>query len=106
MRRKRFEVKQHDFTDCGVACLSSVASYYGLKVSIAKLRFIAGTDHKGTNLAGMVEAAEKIGFTAKAVRIASENIEKIPLPFIAHVITKNRISHFVVVYNVKKILLE
>ena len=50
----------------------------------------------------MVEAAEKIGFTAKAVRIASENIEKIPLPFIAHVITKNRISHFVVVYNVKK----
>ncbi len=102
MLNKKKEKKQHDFTDCGAACLSSVAAYYGLKISIAKLRFLAGTDQKGTSLAGMVEAAIKMGFTAKAIRTVPEHIEKIPTPFIAHIITKNSIAHFVVIYKVKK----
>lgn len=102
MFKKKTEKKQHDFTDCGAACLSSIAAYYGLRISIAKLRFIAGTDKKGTNLAGMIEAAENIGFIAKAIRIAEDDIGKLPLPFIAHIITSKGMAHFVVVYKVRK----
>jgi len=72
MRKGKIKFKQHDITDCGAACLASVASYYGLKIPIARLRFIAGTDQRGTNLLGMVEGAEELGFQAKAIRIAPE----------------------------------
>ena len=31
-------VKQHDTTDCGPACLATVAKQYGLDLSLAKIR--------------------------------------------------------------------
>lgn len=43
-------VKQHDTTDCGPACLATVAKQYGLDLSLAKIRSIAGTDRQGTNM--------------------------------------------------------
>jgi len=99
MPGRKICIKQHDVTDCGAACISSVASYYGLSVPIAKLRFMAGTDQKGTNLLGMIEAAEEIGFLAKAVRTNPEYLDKLPLPFIAHVKTAGNLTHYIVVYK-------
>jgi len=66
-------VKQHDITDCGAACLASVAGHYGLKLSIAHIRQIASTDKKGTNMLGLREAAEQLGFSAKAVKAIDSN---------------------------------
>lgn len=43
-------IKQHDITDCGAACLASVAGHYGLGMPIARVRQYAGTDQKGTNV--------------------------------------------------------
>lgn len=42
-------IKQHDTTDCGAACLATIAKQNGLKLSISKIREIAGTDAQGTN---------------------------------------------------------
>lgn len=64
----KITIKQHDITDCGAACLASVAAHYKLQLPIAHIRQYAGTDKKGTNVLGMVEAAEKLGFEAKGVR--------------------------------------
>jgi len=61
-------IKQHDITDCGAACLASISAHYKLKLPIARIRQMAGTDKKGTNLLGMIKAAEKLGFVAKGVR--------------------------------------
>jgi len=33
-------IKQHDITDCGAACLSSVAAYYELQLPLARIRQI------------------------------------------------------------------
>ena len=44
------KIKQHDITDCGAACLASVASYFNLQLPIARIRQMAGTDRKGTNV--------------------------------------------------------
>ena len=65
---KHYCIKQHDITDCGAACLATVSKQYGLKMPISKIREVAGTDKQGTNAAGMIKAAEKLGFTAKAVK--------------------------------------
>lgn len=98
--KKHLKVKQHDITDCGAACLASVAASYGLHMPIARIRQYASTDKRGTNALGMVEAATKLGFTCKAVRGGPDSLAKIPLPGIAHVI-REQLQHFVVVYKVK-----
>src|SRR3712207_5850968 len=81
-------IKQHDITDCGAACLHSVAGYYGLTLPISRIRQYASTDRKGTNVLGMVEAATRLGFTAKGVKGPFDALHKIPKPAIAHVVVK------------------
>jgi len=90
------KVKQRDITDCGAACLASVASYYNLKMPVARIRQFAGTDKKGTNVLGLVEAAGKMGFLAKGVRGEWDSLFKIPKPSIAHIIVKEVLHHYVV----------
>ncbi|MEO6687095.1 MAG: peptidase domain-containing ABC transporter [Dyadobacter sp.] len=108
---KRTLIKQHDITDCGAACLTSVAAHYKLHLPIARVRQYAGTDQKGTNMLGLIEAAQKLGFQAKGVKGTVGNISKIPLPAIAHIIVKKEtkavanpgtgLHHYVVLYRVK-----
>ncbi|MDD2798434.1 MAG: peptidase domain-containing ABC transporter [Bacteroidales bacterium] len=96
------KIKQQDITDCGAACLASVAAHYKLKLPIARIRQIAGTDKKGTNLFGLYQAAEQLGFQCKGVKANLEALATIPTPTIAHVIVKERLEHYVVIYSVKK----
>ncbi|MGC1205570.1 MAG: peptidase domain-containing ABC transporter [Flavobacteriaceae bacterium] len=95
-------IKQHDITDCGAACLASIAAHYNLQIPIARIRQYAGTDKKGTNVLGVIEAAQKLGFEAKGVRGDFESLFKIPKPAIAHIIVKERLHHYVVIYEVTK----
>ena len=95
-------IKQRDITDCGAACLASVAAHYRLHLPIAQIRQMAGTDKKGTNALGMVEAAEKMGFSAKGVKGGMDALPKVPLPTIAHVVVKEVLHHYVVVYRVSE----
>ncbi len=106
---KGIKVKQHDITDCGVACLASISAFYGLQLPIARIRQMASTDRKGTNVLGLVEAASKLGFDVKAVKSKkqdgtnnTEPLYQIPTPAIAHVIKKGRHFHYEVVYGIKK----
>jgi len=92
-------IKQHDITDCGAACLASIANHYKLELPIARIRQMAGTDKKGTNLLGMIKAAEKLGFVAKGVRGEFEALYEVPLPVVAHVIVKKVLHHYVVIYK-------
>ena len=96
------KIKQRDITDCGAACLASVAGHYRLKMPVARIRQIAGTDKRGTNALGMVVAAEQLGFDAKGVKGGIDALSKIPLPAIAHIILKDGLQHYVVIYSVKK----
>lgn len=93
-------IKQHDITDCGAACLAAVAWYHKLRIPISKIREYAKTDRKGTNILGMIQAAEKLGFSAKGVKGTPEALKEIPLPAIAHVVLPNGLHHFVVVYKI------
>lgn len=96
------KIKQHDITDCGAACLASVAAYYGLKFPVSRIRQFAFTDKKGTNVLGMIEAAQKLGLEAKGVKGPFECLKEIPKPAIAHVVVKEQLQHFVVIYKVTK----
>ncbi len=101
----KIKIKQHDIRDCGAACLASIAAHYKLALPIARIRQYASTDKKGTNVLGLLNAAEKMGFNAKGVKGGKESISLIPLPAIAHVVLgekENPLHHFMVIYKVAK----
>ncbi len=105
LTQKLFEmsvkIKQRDITDCGAACLASVAAHYKLKLPVSRIRQMAETDKKGTNMLGLLKASEKMGFTAKGVKGGVDALPKIPLPAIAHVVVNRVLHHYVVIYKVK-----
>lgn len=96
------KIKQHDSKDCGAACLASIGNHFKVNLPLARIRQYANTDKRGTNVLGIVEAAEKMGFTAKGVKGGLDSLNKIPLPAIAHIITKEQFQHYVVIYKVEK----
>lgn len=100
--KKHTQIKQHDIRDCGAACLASVGAHYGLQLPIAKIRQYCHTDTRGTNVLGLIQGLNSMGFNAKGVRGDLEALPKIPLPAIAHVILKEQLQHYVVVYKVDK----
>lgn len=93
-------IKQRDITDCGAACLVSVAMHYQLELPVSRIRQFAGTDKRGTNVLGLIEAAERLGFQAKAAKGVLDSLQKIPLPAIAHIVLKNGLHHYVVIYSI------
>ncbi|HEX6981743.1 MAG TPA: peptidase domain-containing ABC transporter [Balneolaceae bacterium] len=99
LKERTVGIKQHDITDCGAACLASVAAHYNLKLPIARIRQYASTDKKGTNVLGMIEAAKKLGFSAKGVKGEFDSLFKIPTPAVAHIVVKEVLHHFVVIYE-------
>ncbi|MBS9773577.1 MAG: peptidase domain-containing ABC transporter [Tenacibaculum sp.] len=95
-------IKQHDIKDCGAACLASVSAHYGVKMPIAKIRQLCHTDTRGTNVLGLVQGLEKLGFNAKGVKGGVDALPNIPLPAIAHTVVNQQYHHFVVIYKVAK----
>lgn len=100
-QKRKVKVKQRDITDCGAACLMSVSAYYNLQIPLSKIRQYASTDTKGTNVLGLIEAAEKLGFIAKGVKGSYDALLKIPKPAIAHLhLKKHNLLHYVVILKV------
>lgn len=97
--RNEIKIKQRDITDCGAASLASIAAHYKLRMPVSRIRQFAGTDKRGTNVLGLIEAAEKLGFQAKGAKGPFESLFKIPLPAIAHLELKNQLHHYVVIYR-------
>ncbi|MFD0751885.1 peptidase domain-containing ABC transporter [Mucilaginibacter calamicampi] len=104
--QERIQIRQHDIMDCGAACLASVSAFYKLNMPIALIRQYASTDKKGTNILGLIEACDKLGFSAKGVKGDFDNLFEIPVPTIAHVVLNNHLQHYVVIYSVTKDYIE
>lgn len=105
---KYYCVKQHDITDCAAACLATICKQNGYKVCISRIREVAGTDMQGTNIYGIITAAEQLGFQAKGVKGNKESLfSGLPLPCIAHMIVDGNTLHYVVIHKItdKKVLI-
>jgi ATP-binding cassette, subfamily C, bacteriocin exporter len=100
--KKGIQVKQRDVSDCGAACLASVAAYYGLHIPVSRVRQYAGTDKRGTTLSGLITAAGQMNFKARGAKATGIDLHGIPVPAIFHLVIENRLQHFVVVYKTEK----
>ncbi|HEY9660018.1 MAG TPA: cysteine peptidase family C39 domain-containing protein, partial [Allocoleopsis sp.] len=91
-------IQQHSEEDCGAACLASVSRHYGLTMSIRRIRELVGTGQNGTNLWGLQQGADKLGFNTRPVKASPDVIDRItevPLPAIIHW----NGNHWVVLYG-------
>jgi len=98
--KRGIKVVQFDGSDCGAACIASIAAYYGIKLSIADIRIHSNTDTQGTTIKGLVDAASKYGFKAAAMKGERENIFYLPTPSILHLQFEDGRLHYVVLYGV------
>jgi ATP-binding cassette subfamily B protein len=98
--KKGICIRQHDATDCGAACLASVAACYGLHIPLSRIRQYAGTDKQGTSLYGLMEASRQLCFQAKGIKAVADNLRELPLPAIFHLNLESGMQHFVVVYRI------
>jgi ATP-binding cassette subfamily B protein len=102
MFRRYALVRQHDESDCGAAALAAIALHHRAPIGLQQMRELAGTDRVGTNLLGLLKAAEKLGFSAKGVKGTYDALPGVPLPAIAHVVADQGQGHFVVLHRVTR----
>ena len=95
-------IRQHDMSDCGPACLAMVARYYRGSVSIAKIREQTGTNSMGTSLRALSDGAASIGFKPVAIKSVENEgedcLSEVSLPCIAHMIVDEDLLHYVVIF--------
>ena len=100
--KKNEIVRQHDLKDCGVASLLSIIIHYGGYVPIETLRIDCNTTLEGTTAYDIIKTAKKYGFDSYGIKLDSIDDENIKLPCIAHLVLKNGLCHYAVIYSIKK----
>lgn len=100
MRLKRFPfVRQPDTMDCGPACLKMIFRFYGKTMTLSGIRNLVNTHRAGSTLAGISQAAEKLGMEAYGVKLNSEALkQQTQGPCI--LFWNN--NHFVVLYKISR----
>lgn len=84
--------------DCGPSCLRMIATYYGKRFELYKLRDLCFANRNGVTMLGICDAAEKIGFRSMGLRTSFDRLQKeVILPCIVHWCQ----DHFVVVYKMR-----
>ena len=90
---------QHDSTDCGPACISSVIRYFGGNAGIEKIRRLSGTNQSGTTLLGLYQAAKECGMEATGYEASVKDILSYDGILILHVTPEKGYEHYVVSYG-------
>ncbi|WP_329922486.1 peptidase domain-containing ABC transporter [Stenotrophomonas geniculata] len=91
-------VIQSEATECGLACLTMVASHHGNNIGLRELRRRHCLSLKGATLAQIIEVAGSLGFRCRPLRLEMEHLEQLHLPCIAHW----DLNHFVVISKVQR----
>ena len=94
---KRFPwIRQHDTMQCGAACLSMVAKYFGLNYPLRFIDELCDTSSQGISLHALQMVAKELGFETMTVKIDVLQLKDVDLPAIIHW----RQNHFVVLYKI------
>ncbi|HZH51143.1 MAG TPA: peptidase domain-containing ABC transporter [Microvirga sp.] len=90
--RKTPMILQAEASECGLASLAMVASFFGYEADLADLRRRYGLSLKGATLKELVRIADQLGFATRPLRLELDELPKLKLPCILHW----DLNHFVV----------
>lgn len=91
-------VRQTEIAECGLAALTMIAGYHGLDVDLGVMRRRFSLSLRGAPLRSLMLIADRIGLTARAVKLPLEQIANLQLPAILHW----DLNHYVVIERVKR----
>ncbi|KLF52480.1 ABC transporter [Klebsiella aerogenes] len=98
-------ILQTESTECGLACIAMIASYFGHHISLVQMREQFPISLKGINLRGIIKIANELGLGARAIRTDLAGLNKLKLPCILHwgfthfVILKKITNKYVEIYD-------
>ncbi len=99
------DIRQHDITDCGAACICSLARHYGQDIPLTIIREASGTGSLGTSAKGIIDACRTLGFDAGGYKSTDRDISALKgldTPAILHFVKENGDLHFVVLYGFRR----
>ncbi len=91
-------IRQATATECGLACVAMVATYYGIPTDLTCLRRKHEVSLKGATLANISRCCTDLGLSTRAVRCDFGELRNLRTPCVLHW----RFNHFVVLKSVKK----
>ena len=95
-RRRLPMMLQTEAAECGLACVCMIGNYHGHRLDLASLRRRFPTSLKGATLADVMLTADRLGMTARPLRLELEELGQLRRPCILHW----DLNHFVVLKSV------
>lgn len=83
---------QTEAAECGLACLSMVASYFGHRLDLPSLRARFSVSLKGATLKGIINMAQGLALQTRPLKLDMEDLPRLKTPCILHW----DMNHFVV----------
>ena len=96
--RKLPMIMQTEAAECGLACLAMVAGYHGYKTDLTHLRQSFSISLKGASLEELMEIADKMHMSSRALRLELEHLHQLKTPCLLHW----DMNHFVVLKKVSQ----
>lgn len=91
-------ILQAESSECGLACLAMVASYYGKDLDISSLRRLVRMQSSGASVKHLLSAANEIDLQGRALKLELDEVKELTLPAILHWDA----DHFVVLKKIKR----
>jgi ATP-binding cassette subfamily B protein RaxB len=91
-------IVQAERSECGIACLAMIASYYGCRVNLNGLRQDFPVSARGASLSDILSVASALQLQTRALRLEPQELRKIALPAILHW----DMGHFVVLKSISR----
>ena len=89
-------ILQAEISECGLASIAMVASYYGHSLDMAAMRKRFSANLKGMNLQQLIELGDSLGLANRALQCPIDEIHKLQTPCVLHW----DMNHFVVLTKV------
>ncbi|WP_428944119.1 peptidase domain-containing ABC transporter [Pantoea sp. FN060301] len=87
-------IRQHEYTECGLACLAMVLGHYGHQTSVSQLRReYEVSEDSGTSMSSLLRWSREKGLDGRLLQGKVQELRQVNLPLIAFW----RGNHFVVV---------
>ena len=98
LRKKTSVILQSEATECGIACLAMICSFYGQHIDLFNFRHHYGSPSQGSSLLSLSQTAVQAGLKSRALTLDLNEIKQLKLPCIIHW----EMNHYVVLTKVCK----
>ncbi|MEM6826381.1 MAG: peptidase domain-containing ABC transporter [Pseudomonadota bacterium] len=91
-------IRQTEVAECGLASLTMIANYHGFDIDLGTMRRRYSPSLRGAPLRALINLADQIGLTPRAVKLPLDELANLHLPAVLHW----DMNHYVVIEAVQR----